>query len=99
MISDKLVQLALNKEGAVRGALYDKLTDKQTALTGAVDKKTQRVAVAVEGNQGVVAEMGLYNLSENEVPVLVHFGAERHENRVLVRLQQPDQQAQPPQPQ
>jgi len=83
------VQLALNKEGVVRGALYDKLTGKETPLAGAVDKKTQRVAVAFEGNKATVAEMGLYNLTENEVPVLVHFGPDRHENRTLVRLQQP----------
>lgn len=97
--SDKLVQLALNKEGVVGGSLYDKLTAKETPITGAADKKTQRVAITFEGSNTVVAEMGLYNLTENEVPVLVHFGPDRHENRVLVRLEQPAAPAQPAQQQ
>ncbi|MCR4414543.1 MAG: hypothetical protein NUV77_19155, partial [Thermoguttaceae bacterium] len=92
--SDKVVQLALNKEGVVHGALYDKLTGKETALTGAVDKKTQRVAVAFEGNSAVVAEMGLYNLTTDEVPVLVHFNPDRQEPRTLVRLKQLESQEQ-----
>jgi hypothetical protein len=92
--SDKVLQLALNKQGVVRGALYEKLTGKETTITGAVDKKSQRVAVAFEGNNAVVAEMGLYNLTENEVPALVHFGPDRHENRILVRLKQPEGQEQ-----
>jgi hypothetical protein len=89
---DKVVQLALNKEGVVRGALHDKLTGKEAAITGAVDKNSQRVAVAFEGNETVVAEMGLYNLTEDEVPVLVHFGPDRRENRLLLRLKQPEGQ-------
>jgi hypothetical protein len=88
--SDKVVQLALNKDGAVQGALYDRLADQQTALNGAVDKQAQRVAIRFEGNDMIVAEMGLYNLTEDEVPVLVHFGPDRQEKRLLVRQQPPD---------
>jgi len=43
----------------------------------------------------VVAETGLYNLTNDEVPVLVHFGADRVEDRTLVRLKQPEEQGQP----
>jgi hypothetical protein len=57
-------------------------------------KKSQRVALKLEGNDSVVVETGLYDLTNDEVPVLVHFGTERQESRTLIRLQQPEQQAQ-----
>ena len=40
----------------------------------------------------LVVETGLYNLTNDEVPVLAHFGAERREHRTLIRLQQPESQ-------
>ncbi len=92
--TDKVVQLALNKEGAIRGNLQDSLADKVMPVVGSVDKKTQRVALKLEGNESVVVETGLYNLTNDEVPVLVHFGSERQEARTLIRLQQPEEQGQ-----
>ena len=88
--TDKVVQLALNKEGVIRGNLQDVLTDKVMPVVGAVDKKTQRVAMKLEGNDSVVVETGLYNLTNDEVPVLVHFGPDRQEPRTLIRLKQPE---------
>jgi hypothetical protein len=88
--SDKIVQLSLNKEGAVRGSLYDRLSNKETPMTGAVDKESQRVAVQFEGDDSMVAEMGVYNLANDEVPVLVHFGPDRQEMRYLIRQQPPE---------
>ena len=41
-----------------------------------------------------VVETALYNLTNDEVSVLVHFGADRQERRLLVRLQQPESQGQ-----
>jgi hypothetical protein len=87
--ADKVVQLAVNNDGVIRGNLYDVLTDSVTQLTGAVDKQSQRVAIRIQGNDAAVAETGLYNLTNDEVPVLVHFDADRQETRTLVRLEQP----------
>ena len=70
-------------------------TDKVMPVVGAVDKKTQRVAMKLEGNDSVVVETGLYNLTNDEVPVLVHFGPDRTEDRTLIRLKQPEEQTQP----
>ena len=94
--TDKVIQLAVNKEGDLRGNLNDFLADKVTPLVGTVDKKTQRVAVKMEGNDSVVMETGLYNLTNDEVPVLVHFSADRQEGRTLIRLKQPEEQGQQP---
>lgn len=93
--TDKVVQLAVNKEGVIRGNMQDFLADKVVPLVGAVDKNTQRVAIKLEGNDTLVVETGLYNLTNDEVPILVHFGADRQELRTFIRLQQPEGQQQP----
>ena len=84
--TDKLIQLAVNKDGAIRGNYQDLIADKITPIVGSVDKETQRVAMKIEGNDTLVAETGLYNLTNDEVPVLLQFGADRQENRTLIRL-------------
>jgi len=62
-------------------------------VTGSVDQITRRVALKLEWNDAVVVETGLYNLTNDEVPVLVHFDAERQEARTLIRLRQPEEGA------
>ena len=39
----------------------------------------------------MVVEAGLYNLTNDEVPVLVHFDAQRQEPRTLIRLKNPEE--------
>lgn len=92
--AERVVQLAVNKDGVIRGNFHDLLTDTVTPIVGAVDKKSQRVSMRLQGNDSVVVEAGLYNLTKDEVPVLVHFGPDRQETRTLVRLQQPTEQTQ-----
>jgi hypothetical protein len=88
--AEKIVQLALNRDGVVRGNLHDMLADTVVAVTGAVDVQTQRVAMKIEGNDMLVVETGLYNLTNDEVPVLVQFGPDRQETRTFIRLAQPN---------
>lgn len=88
--TDRVVQLAVNKEGAIRGNFHDFLTDKVTPVTGSVDKESQRVCLKLEGNDEMIVETGLYNLTNDEVPVLVHFSAERQEARTFIRLKKPE---------
>ena len=87
--TDRVVQLALNKQGDIRGNFQDFLTEEVTPVIGAVDKQSQRVALRLEGNDDVVLETGLYNLTNDEVPALVHFGKDRREPRTLIRLKNP----------
>jgi hypothetical protein len=63
-------------------------------VTGGVDKATQRVSLKLEGNDTLIVETGLYNLTNDEVPVLVHMGPDRQEGRLFIRLKQPENQAQ-----
>jgi hypothetical protein len=85
----RVMQLAVDKQGVLSGTMYNKATDETLAIQGAVDKDTQRVAFRIGDNQNVVAETGLYNLTQNEVPLLVHYGTTRTENYLLVRLDAP----------
>lgn len=94
--SDKVVQLAINKEGVIRGNLHDKLTDKVTPLTGSADKRTQRVAIRPVGDSTVVVEAGLWNLTQDTLTVLIHLDANQTETRSLVRLSQPENSSTPP---
>lgn len=89
---NQTVQLAVNREGVVAGTLYNVETDEATAIQGAVDRETQRVAIRFGESEEAVAETGLYNLTQEEAPVLVHFGAERTENYLLVRLDAPEEE-------
>ena len=72
--SDVTVQLAVNKQGVIRGNYTDNQTDKTQVIEGSVDKQTQRVAFTIGDNKSEVLEVGLYNLTKEEAPVFVHFG-------------------------
>ncbi len=91
--SDVTIQLAVNKGGVIRGNYTDTVTNTTQTVQGSVDKQTQRVAFTVGDNTTNVVETGLYNLTKDEAPCLLHFGADRTEQWLLVRLSQNDQQS------
>ena len=72
-------QLAVNKEGVVRGNYYDQATDTVQPVHGKVDKQDQRIAWQVGNNKKMVIETGIYNLTENESTALVHLGPDETE--------------------
>ncbi len=88
-----LIQLAVNKEGVVAGTFYNETTEKSIPLEGMVDKETQRVAwkSADKSNPDIVMETGLYNLTKETAPVLVHFGADETQTWNLVRIEQDEE--------
>jgi hypothetical protein len=49
----------------------------------------------VGSNKTTVCETGLYNLTHDEAPVLIHMGKEKTQQWLLVRLKQPEEQGQP----
>ncbi len=87
-----IFQLAVDKAGAIRGNYYDQVLDTTVPVTGAVDKKDQRVAWRVGKNKQLVVETGLYNLTKNSSTALVHNGPDQTQQYVLVRLKQPKQE-------
>ena len=81
-----IFQLAVNQRGIVRGNFYSTITDTTLPVHGAVDKKTQRVAWTMGDNKSTVVDTGLANLTKDEGPALLHFGKDRTEEWLLVRL-------------
>lgn len=88
--SDNILQLAVNKEGAIAGNHYQAAKDVTQPIQGAVSKETQRAAWTVGDNTEVVCETGVANLTNEETEMLIHYGADRTEQWTLVRLEEPE---------
>ena len=76
--------------GGHRRATIRTWSAERVPIQGAVDKKTQRVAWTVGKNKNTVCETGLYNLTQDEAPALIHIGKDKTQQWLLVRLKQPE---------
>ena len=72
----------------MRGNYYDALADTTLPVYGSVNAKTQKVAWSIGDKKRIVYEAGLNNLTRDETTVLVHYGKERTQQMVLLRLEQ-----------
>lgn len=88
----RVLQLVVDQDGIISGTMYDEATDQTVAVQGRVDKDTQRVAFTMGDNPNVVYESGIYNLTQDETPLLVHKGDET-DIYMLVRLDPPEDAA------
>jgi hypothetical protein len=68
-----LVQLAVSKDGLLRGSYYDLLTDHDQPIRGTVNKKTQEVAFTFGINGKVTFETTLPNLTQDKGTLAAHF--------------------------
>ena len=91
--SSMYLQLALSKNGIIGGTFYNETTGATHPVEGVVDEETQRAAwKAIDGtNADIVMETGVFNLTQDQAPVLVHFGPEKTETVLLVRLDESEQ--------
>ncbi len=88
-----VLQLAMNKDGVIRGNIYNQVSDKVQQIEGAVDSKTQRVAFRITGDKDNLAECGLWNLTQDTLSVLIHKGKDESLTRTLIRLTDPDKES------
>jgi hypothetical protein len=93
--SDKMFQLAVNKNGVIRGNYYDAFADNTLPVQGSVDKKTQRAAWSVGAKQDVVFEAGIANLTRDETSILVRYSKDNTQQLTLVRVEQPAGEKEP----
>ena len=84
-----MLQLAVSKQGVIGGTFYNSETEMSNPVQGAVDQKTQRTAWTAEGKQWPVMETGVFNLTKDEAPVLIHFENGQSQQWLLVRLEEP----------
>lgn len=93
--SDRVLQLAVSKEGVIAGTVYNETSDSTHPVEGTVDKKTQRAAWRITDgtNPDLVMETGIYNLTKDETDALLHFGNDQTQNIFMVRLPEPEEEA------
>jgi hypothetical protein len=89
-----ILQLAVNKNGQIRGNYFNEETGKIRQLLGAIDSKSQRVALRFVDDEKMVLECGLWNLTQDSVPLLVHFDEKDSEQLTLIRLTKPETEEQ-----
>jgi hypothetical protein len=85
---ERVLQLAVDKDGIISGTMTNQKTKQTFPIQGRVDKETQRVAFTIGDAKDVVFETGIFNLTQQQTPVLVH-GEGREETYLLLRLEQP----------
>ncbi len=93
--SNAMIELAISKEGVIAGTYYNDATGTSRPLKGTFDSKNQRAAVGfADGNNAdLVLETGIYNLTQDEAPALLHHGTEESSSVLLVRLPPPEGEA------
>ena len=84
-----ILQLAVSKEGLVSGVWFNRSTNKSAEVEGQVDPDTQRAAIRRPEQPDVVLEVGVYNLTQNASPCLMHFGTVNTQTWYLARLDNP----------
>lgn len=90
----RVVQLAVSKNGLVSGTIYNRTSGNTYAIQGRVDDN-QRVAFTIGDDSDTVLETGIFNLTQDQTPVLCHFGTSQTQTYMLVRLPQPEHEATP----
>lgn len=86
------IQLAATNDGLISGSFYNRDTNQTFPIQGRVDPQTQRVAFYVIGAENTVFETGMYNLTQQQTPVMIHKnGGRTTQNALLVRLTAPTQ--------
>ncbi|MEM6470115.1 MAG: hypothetical protein AAF802_11215 [Planctomycetota bacterium] len=89
-----MLQLAVSKEGIIAGTFYNTTNDKSRPVEGMVDRETQRAAwhFADDEDSTLVMEAGIYDLTKDQTPALLHFDQDNSQNWLLVRLPAPEEE-------
>ena len=84
------MQIAISKQGLIAGTQQHLATGETDELQGKIDKQSQRAAWGAKGKQSPIIETGLYNLTQDTAPALIHFGDGQTQQWLLVRLKDPN---------
>jgi len=87
----QFVQLAVDKAGIISGEYYNGTTDETEKLAGSVDQKSQRAAWTVADRNTIVYEAGIANLTKDESTMLIHYGKDKTQQWILVRIPEPQE--------
>ncbi|MBL8824819.1 MAG: hypothetical protein JNJ77_19690 [Planctomycetia bacterium] len=84
-----IIQLAINKQGVLRGTSLNTITNEAQTVYGSVGTKTERAAWTVGDEKLPVYEAGIANLTLNETTMLVHFSKGNTKQYTLARMEAP----------
>ena len=84
-----LVRLAVDRQGAVAGEVYDLEGKARQPLSGSVDKKTGRIRWSVGTDQPIVMETSFDGLTQDETPVLLRDQEGHSETWTMTYLFEP----------
>ena len=90
--SNTMFQLAVDRKGIIRGTYYDALMDTSTEVYGPWTRSRSEPLGPSARIKTPVFETGIYNLTKEETPVLVHFGKTKAQQWLLVRVEKPKPQ-------
>lgn len=87
-VSNRIIQLALNRNGEISGIFYNTTTNMTFELIGTVVPETQRAYWSLTDTpDSPILSTGIYNLAEEELtPVQVYFPDGTGQIWILVRL-------------
>jgi hypothetical protein len=89
-----VMQLAVNRQGQMRGNYHDIASDSISPIAGAVDLKSQRAAWTIgDPASSPTYEAGIANLTRDQTTMLAHSPGGQPQQLSLVRLQEQDQTA------
>jgi hypothetical protein len=83
------VQLTVSKEGILAGSFQNTGAGTTQPLEGMVDKQTQRAAWLISGKTRPIMETGIFNLTKDTAPALLHFADGQTQQWLLVRMDEP----------
>ena len=90
---ERSLQLAVTREGVIGGTYYNNGNGHVHPISGMIDKNSQRAAWAFADGEHpkVVFETSIFNLTNDQTTMMVHFGPRADETEVwnLVRMEQP----------
>ena len=89
---NRVLQLAVTREGVITGMYHNQATGSERPVEGTIDSETQRAAwTFADGvDAHIVMETSIYNLTEDETQILVHFGEDTTQAWWLARLEDED---------
>lgn len=88
------LQMQVNKEGVIAGTLVRGTDDENTqVIEGMVDKESQRAAWVISGKTSPIMETGIYNLTKDEAPALLHFEDGTTQQWLMIRMEEPKEGA------
>ena len=86
----RVIQFAVSKNGLVSGTVHNRTSGNTYTVQGRVDKDTQRLAFTIGDDRNTVLQTGIYNLTQDQTPVLCHFGLSQTQTYMFVRLPEPE---------